>query len=169
MAGLRQSGTRQPPENEQARLAVGIGAGSFATVPGVSDTDDKEVLIPEVLPPEGGRDRGGFAPPRPPPRAAAAGPERSALDRVANVLGPVFSGLLLDVFSFGIPGRPAFFLCTLLGFWFGRVCGLRFRHCLFAALIAGYYGMLSIPRLVPFATCIGLFFTLRNAEVWKKK
>ena len=136
----------------------------------VSADDDKEVLIPEVLPPENGRPREGFRPPEPPPRRERSQRPASPLDKVANVLGPVFSGLLLDIFSFAIPGKPsAFFICTVLGFWFGRVCGLRLRHCFLAAVIAGYYGMLQIPRLVPFAACAGLFFTLKNAEFWKKR
>ena len=154
------------PQMVRQRNLGNDGAG-FAIVAGVSADDDKEVLIPEVLPPENGRARGGgFRPPEPPPRP---GRRPSALDRTASVLGPIFSGLLLDYVAATTFGRPAFFACLLLGFWFARVCGLRLKHSFLAALLAGSYGALMLPKLVPAATCLGLFFTLRNAEIWKKR
>lgn len=126
------------------------------------DDGEKEILIPEVLPPEGSEPRFGrrtrSAPP-PPPEGA------SKMDRIANVLSPVFTGLMLDVFSLSLSRLPGLIFCVPFGFWFGRVCGMRLKHCFLAAILAGYYGMLTIPRFTPVATLIGVFFAIRNASL----
>ncbi len=126
------------------------------------DDGEKEILIPEVLPPEGSEqrfERRARGVPPPPPEKV------STTDRMANVLAPVFTGLMLDIFSLSLSRLPGLIFCVPFGFWFGRVCGMRLKHCFLAAILAGYYGMLTIPRFTPIATLIGVFFAFRNASL----
>lgn len=128
----------------------------------MSDEIDKEILIPEVLPPEsaGTRSRppqGGSPPPR---RKQARG--RSPLDRIANLFGPILSGLILD-FSHIQPMRlPGFLIGLFLGLWFARACNLRVRHCLLTALACGVIGFYGLHRFMPIATIAGAWFAMQN-------
>ena len=85
----------------------------------------------------------------------------SPLDRVADVLGPVFAGVLVDAIAM-TAGTFGLFGGAFLGFWFARVCGFRLGRCFTVALLAGYYGYLAIPRFMPIATIVGIFFALKK-------
>lgn len=126
------------------------------------DPSDKEILIPEVLPPESAGTRS--RPPRggtPPPRRQQAR-DRSVLGRLADLLGPILSGLILD-FSHIQPMRlPGFLLGLFLGFWFARVCNLRVRTCLLLALACGFIGFYGLHRFMPIATIAGAWFAMRG-------
>lgn len=124
----------------------------------MADEPRREILIPEVLPPEapGSRSSSRFHREEPPPR-----PPPSPLDRVADVLGPVFAGVLVDAIAM-TAGTFGLFGGAFLGFWFARVCGFRLGRCFTVALLAGYYGYLAIPRFMPIATIVGIFFALKK-------
>jgi hypothetical protein len=127
------------------------------------DRDEKEILIPEVLPPDSGepRQRPPWNRPPPPPRQKSR--PRRPLDRIANVLGPVVSGMILDAFHIEpIKSKFGIVLGAILGFWFARVCNLRLKQCFIIAVISGYYTTLGIGKFLPIATVAGIFFALKN-------
>ena len=126
----------------------------------MSEKNDKEILIPEVLPPERAESREQQPWSQPPPRAKTRA--QNPMDRATNFLGPVFSGVVLDLFHIERLGEWGLIFGAMLGFWFGRVCGLRLKHCLLIALLSGYYGMLGVGRFLPVATIAGIFFALKN-------
>ena len=127
----------------------------------MSEKDAKEILIPEVLPPDRAesRNRPPFSQ-SPPPRAKAR--EQTASGRAANILGPIFSGMVLDMFHMERLGEIGMIFGAFLGFWFGRVCNLRLRHCVMIAMLSGYYGMFGVGRFLPVATIAGIFFAMKN-------
>lgn len=128
----------------------------------MSGKNDREVLIPEVLPPEGGGPR--HQPPwgSPPPRDT--GRARSRGDRIANALGPVLSGLILDLSHIHPGGWVGFFIGLILGFWFGRSCNLRLGHCVTIALLAAVVGKVGLHRFIPIATIAGAWLAFRAKE-----
>ncbi len=134
----------------------------------MADKIDKEILIPEVLPPDRGDSR------RPPPSAQpppprAQRPPRRPLDRVANVLGPIVSGMILDAFHLEPMNKFGILFGAILGFWFARVCNLRLKQCFVIAVISGYYSTLGIGRFLPVATVVGIFFALKNNSENKER
>lgn len=125
--------------------------------------DDKEILIPEVLPPESGGTRS-----RPPWRDTAPPQgrvnERSRFDRVADFFGPILSGLILDASHIHPMRLPGFFLGLFLGYWFARSCNLRARHRFFIALASAFIGIYGLHRFMPIATIAGAWFATRNLQ-----
>lgn len=125
---------------------------------------DNEVLIPEVLPPARGDARGRAAW-REVPRQDEPPPRRGLLDGVANFLGPVLSGLILDFVH--MKPMKGFMLIwpAILGFWFARVCNLRLKHCVWvAALSVIYSSMFAKGIFLPVAAVAGMFFAVRNSR-----
>jgi len=122
----------------------------------MSDNNDKEVLIPEVLPPEGGGSRQRPPSGQPPPRGA--GGTRSTGDRIANALGPILSGLILDLSHIHPGGWAGFIIGAILGFWFARSCNLRFGQCVMVMCIAAFVGKVGLHRFMPIATIAGAWF-----------
>jgi hypothetical protein len=132
------------------------------------ENSDKEILIPEVLPPDRGEPR---RPPawgrEPPPREHAQ--RTRPLDRIANLLGPILSGLILD-FSHIQPMRlPGFLIGLFLGYWFARVCSLRASKRVLIAMVAAFIGIYGLHRFVPIATIFGVFFALQNQNSYRER
>lgn len=114
----------------------------------MSNPDTKEVLEPEVLPPERPGDQG---------RRDRQQSSRSDF----GSLNPVFLGMLIDLLDFATFGpigiRIGFIVGGLLTALVCMLQGVRMRYTLLMALAAGLYCAFPMTERLPLATLIALF------------
>jgi hypothetical protein len=93
-------------------------------------------------------------------------PEREDL-RWGRALGPVISGLIIDVLDFAtFGGAGAIFgllLGTPAGWYLARNLGLDHRRSLYVALGCGVYCMIPVTSPIPIATLIGILLRGRQS------
>jgi hypothetical protein len=115
----------------------------------VSADQEKEVLEPEVLPPERGPYGTG---PRPGSRRR----------RAQGAFGPILAGFLLDLVDLGTLGPSGLILGGLSGYWIASMYDLPFRQRILLALGVGFYAMIPGTNFLPLATLIGAVVRFRD-------
>jgi hypothetical protein len=117
----------------------------------VTDQDNgpKEILEPEVLPPQGV----GEDPRRPSPGTAK---------RAQRAFGPILAGVFLDFMDLATLGPLGFLMGAGAGFWLGSVFDLPLSRRVLIALASGWYCMMPGTRLVPLATLLGAYIRFRE-------
>ncbi|MBU0676985.1 MAG: hypothetical protein KJ626_02625 [Verrucomicrobia bacterium] len=112
---------------------------------------DREVVEPEILPPEEER-------PQPP----------SAFRRMELSLGPVAAGIIIDVIDFVTFGQAGIMLGLLIGgtaaYWMCSVYRLPVYQRLLWAVAAGVYCTIPRTEFIPVATIIGAFARFVNSK-----
>jgi hypothetical protein len=111
---------------------------------------EREVLIPEVLPPERG------------PFGSGPRPSESKTRRAQRAFGPIVAGAILDAVDFMTMGPAGLILGFIAGFWIGSIFDLPLRQRLLLAILSAWYGLLPIPRFIPIATLIGAYVQFRG-------
>lgn len=123
------------------------------------DDPDKEVLIPEVLPPDRGqRSDGAFR--RPPPPAPPR-PRVPLMDRALNSTYPILIGLIVDYINFEAIGRAGFFVGAVGGIWFASASRLPCALWLWAVGLSAWLGASKTLTFVPLFTITALFMMIR--------
>lgn len=113
---------------------------------------EREVLIPEVLPPDQGPFGSGFRRPENKGR------------RAERAFAPIVAGALIDAIDFVTMGPVGLLMGFVAGFWIGRVYRLPFRHRALIALAAGWYCFLPFRRFIPLATLVGAYVQFREGR-----
>lgn len=115
-----------------------------------TETQEREVLEPEVLPPEHKqRGRGN------------AGAD--TMRRAQRAFGPILAGAFLDFIDLATMGTPGLLIGAAAGYYIATVYELPLRTRLLLAIAAGYYCMLPFTRFLPLATLMGAYVRFRKA------
>jgi hypothetical protein len=114
----------------------------------VSDRDDKEVLIPEVLPPEDGYRR---APPPP------QGPEPRG-----KPMNPILAGIAIDAIDFITWGPAGLLIGFGAMYWILSDYRMPGWKRFLLSLAAGLYCAIPFRGFVPIATMVGAVIHFRK-------
>ena len=96
------------------------------------------------------------------------GPEEPQREdqRLGRAIGPVISGLIIDVLDFAtLGGALAVFgllLGALAGWYLARNLGLDRKRSLYVGLACGVYCMIPVTSPIPLATLIGVWVRARQ-------
>lgn len=107
---------------------------------------DREVLIPEVLPPEPGE----------------PGRRESSARRAERAFGPIVAGAIIDAIDFALVGPAGLVIGFLAGFWIGSIYGFSFMKRVAIGILAGWYCMIPFTRFIPLATLVGAYAQFRG-------
>jgi len=110
---------------------------------------EREVLEPEVLPPEDHDPR-----PKPP----------TTLERFLKSFGPILAGVFLDLVDLATMGPAGFVIGAAVGFWLASIFKLPFKQAILLAVAAGWYCMLPFTRYLPLATLVGAYIRFRQGS-----
>ena len=120
---------------------------------GMQEKDEREVLIPEVLPPST-ESRGPGEP----------GPEPSRARQAERIFGPLIGGAIIDGIDFVLWGIPGLVVGGLVAFWISGIFRLPLWQRVLCAIAAAYYCAIPFTRFIPLATLIGAYAQFREKK-----
>jgi hypothetical protein len=115
----------------------------------VTDAPERQVLEPEVLPPE---------------KRAFPRPKAGKSRRAVRVVGPLLAGVMIDAIDFLTMGLPGLAIGALATLWICSAYRLPLYRRLLYAMAAGLYCALPFRRVVPVATLIGAYIQFSGRD-----
>ena len=117
---------------------------------GMQEKDEREVLVPEVLPPDHG--------------APDSGPGPSQAKEAERIFGPLIGGAIIDGIDFVLMGIPGLLVGGVVAFWIGGIFRLPLWQRILCAIAAAYYCAIPFTRFIPLATLIGAYAQFREKK-----
>lgn len=116
----------------------------------MQEKDEREVLVPEVLPPVRGD------------RESEPGPSRAK--DAERIFGPLIGGAIIDAIDFVLLGIPGLIVGGIVAFWIGGIFRLPLWQRILCAIAAAYYCAIPFTRFIPLATLIGAYAQFREKK-----